>query len=276
LSFFFNVHNNFFEEIAKFRAARRLWARIMKERFKAVDERSMMMRFHAQTAGSTLTAQQVDNNVVRVTLQALAAVLGGAQSLHTNAKDEALALPSESSALLALRTQQLIAHESEVTDTVDPLGGAYYLEALTNEIERRTREYLNKIDDMGGALVVIERGFMQREIHNAAFAYQREIESKERIIVGVNDFTAGYEPPTDILQVNPAIEENHRSHITRVRAEREKHAAQNSLARVEQAARDGSNLMPLIIDAVRAWATLGEIADAMRRVFGEHQPANEL
>src|SRR5438132_1402844 len=194
LSFFFNVHNNFFEEIAKFRAARRMWARIMKERFGARDERSMMMRFHAQTAGSTLTAQQVDNNVVRVTLQALAAVLGGAQSLHTNAKDEALALPTESSALLALRTQQVIAHESQVTDTIDPLGGSYYLEALTNELEQRTREYLDRIDDMGGAVAAIERGFMQREIHNAAFVYQREIESKERTIVGVNNFTANYEP----------------------------------------------------------------------------------
>ncbi len=276
LSFFFNVHNNFFEEIAKFRAARRLWARIMKERFKAADERSMMMRFHAQTAGSTLTAQQVDNNVVRVTLQALAAVLGGAQSLHTNSRDEALALPSENSALLALRTQQLIAYESEVTDTVDPLGGSYYLETLTNELEQRTREYLNKIDDMGGAVAAIERGFMQREIHNAAFAYQREIESKERIIVGVNSFIAGYEPPGDILKVNPAIEEKQRGRVERVRAERDQQAARDSLARVEQVARDGSNLMPPIIDAVRAWATLGEIADAMRRVFGEYQPANEL
>jgi len=275
LSFFFNVHNNFFEEIAKFRAARRLWARIMKERFKAVDERSMMMRFHAQTAGSTLTAQQVDNNVVRVTLQALAAVLGGAQSLHTNAKDEALALPSESSALLALRTQQLIAHESEVTDTVDPLGGAYYLEALTNEIERRTREYLNKIDDMGGAVAAIERGFMQREIHNAAFAYQREIESKERIIVGLNSFTAEFEPPGDILKVNPAIEEKQRARVARIRSERNTQEAEKSLARVEQVARNSSNLMPPIIDAVLARATLGEISDAMRRVFGEYRPANE-
>jgi methylmalonyl-CoA mutase N-terminal domain/subunit len=276
LSFFFNVHNNFFEEIAKFRAARRLWARIMKERFKATDERSMMMRFHAQTAGSTLTAQQVDNNVVRVTMQALAAVLGGAQSLHTNSKDEALALPSENSALLALRTQQLIAYESEVTNTADPLGGSYYLEWLTNELEERARDYISKIDDMGGAIEAIERGFMQREIHNAAFAYQREIESKDRIVVGVNSFTSGYEPPGDILKVNPAIEEKQRSRVTRVRTERGQHAAQTSLARVEQAARDGSNLMPPIIEAVRAWATLGEIADAMRRVFGEYQPANEL
>jgi methylmalonyl-CoA mutase N-terminal domain/subunit len=270
------VHNNFFEEIAKFRAARRLWARIMKERFKAADERSMMMRFHAQTAGSTLTAQQVDNNVVRVTLQALAAVLGGAQSLHTNSKDEALALPTESSALLALRTQQLIAYESDVTDTVDPLGGSYYLETLTNELERRTCEYLDKIDDMDGAVAAIERGFMQREIHNAAFAYQREIESKERIVVGLNNFTSGSEPAGEILKVNPAIEEKQRARVARVRAERNPEATQNSLARVEQSARDGSNLMPPIIEAVRTCATLGEIADAMRSVFGEYQPAHEL
>jgi methylmalonyl-CoA mutase, N-terminal domain len=276
LSFFFNVHNNFFEEIAKFRAARRLWARIMKERFEAADEHSMMMRFHAQTAGSTLTAQQVDNNVVRVTLQALAAVLGGAQSLHTNSKDEALALPSENSALLALRTQQLIAYESEVTDTVDPLGGSYYLESLTNALEQRTLEYLGKIDDMGGAVAAIERGFMQREIQNAAFAYQREIEAKERIVVGVNSFTSGAEVPGEILSVNPAIEEKQRSRITRLRTERDQQAAQRSLAGVEKAARDGSNLMPPIIDAVGAWATLGEIADSMRRAFGEYQPVNEL
>ncbi|HSU90186.1 MAG TPA: methylmalonyl-CoA mutase family protein, partial [Sporolactobacillaceae bacterium] len=198
LSFFFNVHNNFFEEIAKFRAARRLWAKIMKERFGAKDERSMMMRFHAQTAGSTLTAQQVDNNVVRVTVQALAAVLGGAQSLHTNSKDEALALPTESSVLLALRTQQLIANETDVADTVDPLGGSYYVESLTTELEKKAVEYLSKIDDFGGAVEAIERGYMQREIQNAAFIYQREIETKQRIIVGVNQFTGGGAPPGEI------------------------------------------------------------------------------
>ncbi len=230
LSFFFNVHNNFFEEVAKYRAARRLWARIMKDRFGAKDERSMMVRFHAQTAGSSLTAQQVDNNVVRVTLQALAAVLGGAQSLHTNSRDEALALPSETSALLALRTQQVIAHESGVTDTIDPLGGSWYVESLTSELEKKTREYLEKIDDLGGAVAAIERGYMQREIQNAAFIYQREIETRDRIIVGVNEFIA----------------------------------------------RDGANLMPPIIDAVRAYATLGEISDAMRRVFGEYHPSNEV
>ena len=276
LSFFFNVHNNFFEEIAKFRAARRLWARIMKDRFKAQDERSMMVRFHSQTAGSTLTAQQVDNNVVRVTLQALAAVLGGTQSLHTNSKDEALALPTESSALLALRTQQVIAHESGVTETVDPLGGSYYVEALTNEIEQKALEYLSKIDDFGGAVEAIERGYMQREIQNAAFTYQREIESKERIIVGVNDFTSGDEPPSDILKVNPAIEEKQRARIAKIRTERDQVAANRALMHIEETARGDGNLMPAIIDAVRAYGTLGEIADAMRRVFGEYRPANSL
>jgi methylmalonyl-CoA mutase N-terminal domain/subunit len=276
LSFFFNVHNNFFEEIAKYRAARRLWARIMKDRFKAKDERSMMMRFHAQTAGSTLTAQQVDNNVVRVAMQALAAVLGGAQSLHTNSKDEALALPTENSALLALRTQQVIAHESDVTDTIDPLGGSYYVESLTHEIEKKALEYLGKIDDLGGAVAAIEHGYMQREIQNAAFIYQREIETKNRIIVGVNEFTSGGVPPGDILKVNPAIEQKQRARIEGIRAERNQDSAGKAIARVEQVARDGANLMPPIIDAVRAYATLGEIADAMRRVFGEYKPLTEV
>jgi methylmalonyl-CoA mutase N-terminal domain/subunit len=276
LSFFLNVHNNFFEEIAKFRAARRLWARIMKERFGARDERSMMLRFHAQTAGSSLTAQQVDNNVVRVTLQALAAVLGGAQSLHTNSRDEALALPTEQSALLALRTQQVIAHESDVGDTVDPLGGSYYVETLTTELENRAREYIARIDEMGGAVDAIERGYMQREIQNAAYAYQREIETGKRIIVGMNQFTSADEPPAELLRVDPAIEERQKLRIASLRANRDGTAASAALSAVESAARDGSNLMPPIIEAVRAHATLGEIADAMRRVFGEYQPVNVL
>ena len=276
LSFFFNVHNNFFEEVAKFRAARRLWAKIMKERFGAKDERSMMMRFHAQTAGSTLTAQQVDNNVVRVTMQALAAVLGGAQSLHTNSKDEALALPTESSVLLALRTQQLIAHESDVADTIDPLGGSYYVERLTDELEARAVEYLSKIDDFGGAVAAIEGGYMQREIQNAAFIYQREIETKQRIIVGVNEFTAGGEPPGDILRVKPELEQQQKASVARVRAERNAEAATKALSRVEAAARDGNNLMPPIVDAIRGWCTLGEISDAMRKVFGEYSPVNTV
>ena len=276
LSFFFNVHNNFFEEIAKFRAARRMWARIMKERFGAQDERSMMMRFHAQTAGATLTAQQVDNNVVRVTLQALAAVLGGAQSLHTNSRDEALALPTEPSVLLALRTQQLIAYESGVADTIDTMGGSYLIESLTQRLEQKASEYLSKIDDLGGAVAAIERGYLQREIQNAAYLYQREIETKERIIVGVNQFTSGDEPPTDILKVNPELEEKQKRSVARVRAERDSAKAAQALKQVETAARDGSNVMPTIVDAVRSWCTLGEIADAMRQVFGEYQPVNTL
>jgi methylmalonyl-CoA mutase N-terminal domain/subunit len=276
LSFFFNVHNNFFEEVAKFRAARRLWARIMKERFGARDTRSMMLRFHAQTAGMTLTAQQVENNVVRVSLQALAAVLGGAQSLHTNSKDEALALPTEASALTALRTQQVIAYESEVADTIDPLAGSYYLENLTTQLEERAREYLARIDDLGGAVAAIERGFMQREIQNAAYTYQREIETKQRIIVGVNQFTStGGELP-DLLKVNPELEEKQRERVARVRAERDSAAAAQAVAQVARAASAGTNLMPPIIEAVRRHATLGEIADAMRGVFGEHQPSHEF
>ena len=276
LSFFFNVHNNFFEEIAKFRAARRLWARIMKERFGARDPRSMMVRFHAQTAGMTLTAQQVENNVVRVAVQALAAVMGGAQSLHTNSKDEALALPTEASALLALRTQQVIAYESEAADTIDPMAGSYYVESLTRELEERVREYLARIDDLGGAVAAIERGFMQREIQNAAFTYQREIETKQRIIVGVNQFTSADNELPDLLKVNPDLEEKQKQRVARVRAERNSAAAREAVARVEQAASDGSNLMPPIIEAVRRHATLGEIADAMRQVFGEHHPSNEF
>jgi len=253
-----------------------MWARIMKERFGARDERSMMMRFHAQTAGATLTAQQVDNNVVRVTLQALAAVLGGAQSLHTNSRDEALALPTESSVLLALRTQQLIAYESGVADTIDPMGGSYLIESLTQQLEQKASEYLAKIDDLGGAVAAIERGYLQREIQNAAYLYQREIETKERIIVGINQFTSGHEPPTDILKVNPELEDKQKRSVARVRAERDSAKAAQALKRVETAARDGSNVMPTIVDAVRSWCTLGEIADAMRRVFGEYQPVNTL
>jgi methylmalonyl-CoA mutase N-terminal domain/subunit len=276
LSFFFNVHNNFFEEIAKFRAARRLWAKIMKERFGAKDARSMMLRFHSQTAGSSLTAQQVDNNVIRVTLQALAAVLGGTQSLHTNSKDEALGLPTESSVLLALRTQQLIAHESDVADAIDPLGGSYYVESLTNEIEKKAVDYIARIDEMGGAVAAIERGYMQREIQNAAYLYQREIESKERVIVGVNQFTAGGELPTDVLKVNPDLEQKQRRNVAKVRAERNAQSAAAALDRVEGAARDGTNLMPPIVEAVRNWCTTGEISDAMRKVFGEYKPINTL
>jgi len=273
LSFFFNVHNNFFEEIAKFRAARRMWARIMKERFGAKNERSMMLRFHAQTAGSALTAQQPDNNVVRVTIQALAAVLGGAQSLHTNAKDEALALPTAESARLALRTQQVIAYESGAADTVDPLGGSYFVEALTAEIERRALEYIARIDAMGGAVKAIESGFMQREIQRAAYAYQQEVERRERIVVGLNEFRAEEEPePEGLLRIDEEVETRQRQRLAEVRSRRNHAQVVQALERVEAAARGGENLMPPIVAAARAYATVGEISNALRNVFGEHKP----
>ena len=276
LSFFWNVHNEFFEEVAKFRAARRMWARIMRERFGAKDPRSMTLRCHAQTAGSALTAQQIENNVVRVTLQALAAVLGGTQSLHTNGRDEALALPTEESARLALRTQQVIAHESGVADTIDPLAGSYFVESLTDELESRARAYIETIDGMGGAVAAIEQGFMQREIQNAAYRYQQEIESGERVIVGVNRFTLEHEPVPEILQIRPELEAKQREKVARVRTERDQRRASEALARVEAAARGDANLMPAILDAVRAYCTLGEISDAMRAVFGEYRPTIQL
>ncbi|MFM8409159.1 MAG: methylmalonyl-CoA mutase, partial [Alphaproteobacteria bacterium] len=272
LSFFWNVHNDFFEEIAKFRAARRIWAKIVRDRFKAKDPRSMTLRCHAQTAGSSLTAQQVDNNVVRVSLQALAAVLGGTQSLHTNGKDEALALPTEETARLALRTQQVIAHESGAADTVDPLAGSYFVESLTDELEKRIQDYLAQIEDQGGAVSSIEQGFMQREIQNSAFRYQQEIETRDRVIVGVNQFTLDKEPMPDILRIKPELEERQKAKVAKVRAERSAEAAAKALDRVESTARGDGNLMPVILDAVRAYCTLGEISDAMRRVFGEYRP----
>jgi methylmalonyl-CoA mutase N-terminal domain/subunit len=276
LSFFFNVHNNFLEEIAKFRAARRLWAKIMKERFGAKDPRSMMLRTHAQTAGSSLTAQQPDNNVVRTTIQALAAVLGGTQSLHTNSKDEALALPTEDSVRLALRTQQVIASESGVADAIDPLAGSYFIESLTDELERKAVAYIAAIDKLGGAVKAIEQGYQQREIHNAAYRYQQEIERKQRIIVGVNQFALADEPVPDLLKIDPRLEEQQKRKLAAVRAQRNQRAVEHALQHVEEAARGDGNLMPTIIDAVRVYATLGEIADAMRRVFGEYQPSVTL
>jgi methylmalonyl-CoA mutase, N-terminal domain len=276
LSFFFNVHNNFFEEIAKYRAARRLWAGIMRNRFKAKQERSMMLRFHAQTAGSTLTAQQPENNVVRVALQALAAVLGGVQSLHTNSKDEALALPTEESVRLALRTQQIIAHETGVTDTIDPLGGSYFVEQLTDEIEAGARHYLETIEQMGGAVRAVEQNYMQREIHTAAYRYQQAVERKEHVVVGVNEFTTEEGAPPETLRLDPALEERQKAKLAALKARRDQQAVRARLARITEAARDGSNLMAAIIDAVRVYATLGEIADAMRAVFGEYRPTFSL
>ncbi len=276
LSFFFNVHNNFFEEVAKFRAARRLWAKIMKERFHAKDPRSWMLRTHAQTAGSTLTAQQPDNNIMRVTLQALAAVLGGTNSLHTNSKDEALALPTEGAVRIALRTQQVIAYESGVADTIDPLAGSYFVESLTDQLEAQAVAYIERIDKLGGAVKAIEAGYQQREIHEAAFRYQQAVESKEQIIVGVNDFTADEAGQGDLLKMDLTLENQQKQKLAAVRAERNQAAAKAALDTVGATARDGGNLMPVIIDAVRAYATLGEISDAMRQVFGEYRAPSFL
>jgi methylmalonyl-CoA mutase, N-terminal domain len=271
LSFFFNVHNHFLEEVAKFRAARRIWARIMKERFHAKDPRSWTLRFHAQTAGSTLTAQQPDNNVVRVALQAFAAVLGGCQSLHTNGRDEALSLPTEASARIALRSQQIIAYESGVCDLIDPLGGSYALEALTDELEAKAQDYLRKIDEHGGMVEAIARGYPQREIENAAYEYQREIEDKRRVIVGVNDFKVENEPPFDTMKVDPALEERQVEKLRAFRASRDQGAATRALDELKRAAEGTENLMPRIVAAVKARGTLGEIANALRAVFGEHR-----
>jgi methylmalonyl-CoA mutase N-terminal domain/subunit len=270
LSFFLNVHNNFLEEVAKFRAARRLWARTMRERFGAKDPRSWTLRFHAQTAGSTLTAQQPDNNVVRVALQAFAAVLGGCQSLHTNSRDEALALPSEESARIALRTQQIVAHESGAADLVDPLGGSYALEALTDELEEKAIAYLTRIDSMGGMVQAIAAGYPQREIEEAAYRYQKEIESKERVIVGVNEFASEGDPPLETMQVDPRLEEQQVERLRAFRAARSEEAAQRALSELKRAAQGTQNVLPHIVTAVKARATLGEIANAFRDVFGEH------
>jgi methylmalonyl-CoA mutase, N-terminal domain len=270
LSFFFNAHNNLLEEVAKFRAARRLWARIVKERFKAKDPRSTMLRFHTQTAGSMLTAQQPDNNVVRVTIQALAAVLGGTQSLHTNSRDEALGLPTEDSVRVALRTQQIIAHESGVADLVDPLGGAWAIEAMTDEIEARAEEYLRKIDDLGGMVRAISNGYVQREIQEAAYAWQRQVEAKEQVVVGVNAFKSE-DPPIPVLRVDPALEARQVARLKAFRARRDGAATQRTLDAVRRGAQGTDNLMPLILDAVKARATLGEISDALRDVFGEYR-----
>ena len=273
LSFFFNAHNNFLEEVAKFRAARRMWARIMREHFKAKNPRSWMLRFHTQTAGSTLTAQQPENNIVRTAIQALAAVMGGTQSLHTNSFDEALALPTEQAARIALRTQQIIAYESGAPQTIDPLGGSYYIETLTDEIEKRAAEYLGKIEVMGGMLKAIERGFVQQEIQNAAYEYQQKVDNQEAIVVGVNRFEIEEEKSIPIQQIDPALEPKQIERVRALRAKRDAGPWKSTLAGVEDAARSGANLMPHILAAVEAYATVGEISDAMRRVFGEYKEA---
>ncbi|MCS7003047.1 MAG: methylmalonyl-CoA mutase family protein, partial [Dehalococcoidia bacterium] len=268
LSFFFVSQSTFFEEVAKFRAARRLWASIMRNRFGAKDPRSWMLRFHTQTAGVSLTAQQPDNNVVRTALQALAAVLGGTQSLHTNSKDEALALPTEASAQLALRTQQIIAFETGVGDTIDPLGGSYFVESLTDQLEAKAQEYIAKIDELGGAVRAIELGYEQREIQEAAYRLQQEIERKERIVVGVNRFTVQEEIPVAILRVDARARDEQIARLQRLRATRDGEATAAALRALEAAALGPDNLMPFIIRAVEAYATVGEIADTLRAVFG--------
>ena len=273
LSFFFNAHSNFLEEIAKFRAARRLYANLMRDRFGARNPKSMMLRFHVQTAGSTLTAQQPDVNVIRTSLQALSAVLGGAQSLHTNSRDEALALPTEESARLALRTQQIIAHESGVTNTADPMGGSEYIEDLTAAIERGAQEYLDRIADMGGTLQAIERGFIQGEIQNAAFEFQKAIERGESVVVGVNRFRMEEQRKIPTFRLDPAIERTQIERLRQIRAGRNGKTTEEHLERLEQAARGQENLMPLILAAAADYATLGEISDRLRSVFGEYREA---
>ncbi len=271
LAFFFNAHNNFLEEVAKFRAARRLWAKIMRHRFRAKDPRSWMLRFHTQTAGSSLTAQQPDNNVVRVTVQALAAVLGGTQSLHTNSRDEALSLPTEDSVRIALRTQQILAHESGVGDTIDPLGGSYCVEAMTNRLEQEAEEYIAKIDRMGGVVQAIDRGYVQKEIQDAAFRYQQEVERKERIIVGMNEFAIREPKPENLLTVDPKIERAQCRRLAALRRRRDNRAVRDCLSGLERVCRGAGNLMPPILSAVKAYATLGEISDVLRSVFGTYR-----
>ncbi len=271
LSFFFNAHSDFLEEVAKYRAARRMWARIMKERFGAANPKSQMVRFHTQTAGCSLTAQQPTNNIVRVAFQAMSAVLGGTQSLHTNSMDEALSLPTTEAVTIALRTQQVIGYETGVTDTVDPLAGSYYIEHLTDEIEQKANEYIATIDEMGGAVEAVEQGYIQREIQEAAYQYQRAVEEKERIVVGVNQFQSEEKPPSDILRVDPKVREEQMAALEALKAERDGKAVEAALGELREAAINDANLMPHILTCVKTYATLGEICDTLRGVFGEYQ-----
>ncbi len=271
LSFFFNVHNNFFEEVAKFRAARRMWAKIMRDKFGAKDPKALKLRFHSQTAGVTLTAQQPENNIARVTIQALASVLGGTQSLHTNSMDEALGLPTEKAATIAIRTQQIIAHESGVADVIDPLAGSFYVESLTDEIEKRAFAYIDRIDALGGVVKCVESGWMQNEIQNAAYQYQRAVEKKEEVIVGVNEFTSEDRFDTEILKVTEAVSQDQINRLKAFKAKRDMKAVASHLEKIQKAASGTDNLMPLFIEAVDANVTLGEISDALRKVFGLHK-----
>ncbi len=272
LSFFFNAHNDLFEEVAKFRAARRVWAHIMRDRFGAKNPKSWMLRFHTQTGGSTLTAQQPDNNIIRVTLQALAAVLGGTQSLHTNSRDEALALPTEEAVRIALRTQQIIAYESGVAETVDPLAGSYYVESLTDRIEKEVFQYIKRIDDLGGAVKAIEQGYIQQEIQDSAYAWQMDVEKGERVIVGLNKFQIKENPPKGLLRVDPAVGERQKQKLVALKAGRDQKAVDSALASLRRAAQGTDNLMPPILETVRAYATLGEICGVLREEFGEYRP----
>lgn len=277
LSFFWNAHNNVLEEVAKFRASRRLWATILKERFHAENEKSMKLRFHTQTAGSMLTAQQPNNNIVRVALQTAAAVMGGTQSLHTNSRDEALALPTTESVTIALRTQQIVAYESGLADVVDPLGGSYYVEAMTNAIEAEAKEYIRKIDEMGGAVEAIDKGYIQKEIQDSAYAWQMAVESGEKTIVGVNKFTMEEPPVEGLLKVDSSAGEFQKNKLAKVKAERDNAKVQEELKKLEVAAADEEvNLMPVILDCVRAYCSLGEICGVLRKVFGEYKPHNTL
>ncbi len=271
LSFFFNAHNDLFEEVAKYRAARRLWAKIMKERFGAQDPRSMMLRFHSQTAGSTLTAQQVDNNIVRVTIQTLAAVLGGTQSLHTNSRDEALALPTEDSVMIALRTQQIVAYESGVTNTIDPLAGSYYVESLTDQIEKEAEEYIAKIDSLGGMTNAIEAGYVQSEIQNAAYRFEKELENNAKIVVGVNKFRVDEGQPKNLLRIDMKVQDEQVKFLKHIRSKRNTELVQLKLNALKSAAEGNSNLMPFILDAVKEYASVGEICNTLRSVFGEYK-----
>jgi len=271
LSFFFNSHNDLLEEVSKFRAARRLWARIMKERFNAKNPKSMMLKFHTQTGGSTLTAQQPDNNIVRVAIQTLAAVLGGTQSLHTNSRDEALALPTEDSVRIALRTQQIVAHESGVTNTIDPLAGSYFIESKTKDIEEQAYAYIKKIDELGGAPKAIDNGYIQQEIMDAAYRCQKDIETERAVVVGVNKFIVDEEPPKDLLRVDMSVGEGQKEKLKELKAERDNDAVEAKLKALKQACEGDDNVMPFILEAVKVYATLGEICGVMREVFGEYQ-----
>jgi methylmalonyl-CoA mutase N-terminal domain/subunit len=276
LAFFFGSHNDLFEEIAKFRAARRLWAKIMRDRFHSKSQKSMKLRFHTQTAGCTLTAQQPENNIVRVTIQALAAILGGTQSLHTNSMDEAYALPTEKAVKIALRTQQIIAHESRVTNTIDPLAGSYFIETLTNQIEEAAMKYIKKIDDMGGILTAIDRGFVQNEIADSAYRYQKAVDKGENIVIGVNQYCDSEKKSIETLKIKSEIEEKQKRRLKQLKKERDQEKVKKALDEIKKVAKSGDNLMPVVLEAVKSYSTLGEICTELKKVFGEYRSVERL